>query len=518
MSSFGGVLLGRPGAESLKDAERTRRARVAAAVTPSGARLFPHAVIEPEWAEQPPGRELYDVVTGTAPPSLNDYDLVELIRATGKLAAQVEALQVRAIAELAKRPAYTSCPGDPQRRHRHAPVKAAADEVSAVLWWTPRYADGKVAEAVELVENLPATLQALESGRIDAYRAHVIAEEMLPLADQPGLRSAVEAHVLAKADRKTGPQLRAYVKKQVIAAAPEVAEQRRRQARESRTVDKPRPCGNGQAHMAITGPVGGLAAFWLALDAAAKGRRTAAAKLADSTGDDSGSAVARADVGKTLAQLRFDVLADLGFTGLDAQHLGCCSDSCGTQQRLGTRHGKAVQLQVTVPATVLASASEAPGEVRGFGPITAEVARQLAADATWRRLLTDQVSGVLLDYGRSTYEPPQALRDHVIARDRTCRFTTCDIDADRADIDHTEEAAAGGPTSDANNGPLHRRHHTSKTLHAWRLQQDQPGHYLWISPARHIYEVEPEAVGAIVEIPEFAHGTTIGYGLDSPPF
>lgn len=349
--------------------------------------------------------------------------------------------------------------------------------------------------------------------------AHVIAEETLPLADQPELRNAVEAQILAKAQRKTGPQLRAYTKKQVIAAAPGVVEQRRRRAGESRRVDKPRPCGDGMAHMGITGPVESLAAFWLALDAAARNRHTMAHKAADPNGHhDDRSAAARADVGKTLEQLRFDVLADLGFGALDVGHLGCCADSCRTQQRHGTRHGRAVQVHVTVPASALAGTADSPGEIRGFGPITAEAARALAADATWRRLLTDPASGVLLDYGRSTYQPPQALRDHVIARDRTCRFTTCDIDAERADIDHTQPAADGGPTTAANTGPLHPRHHTSKTLHAWRLRQQRPGHYLWISPARHIYEVEPETTGKIVEIPHFQHGVTVGHTLDPPPF
>jgi Domain of unknown function (DUF222) len=505
---------GQPVTRSLKAVEQARRARLGAAVTPSGGRLFSDAVVSPPWADQAPGRELYDVVVGTAPAALGDYDLVELVRATGRLAAQVEALQVRAIAELARRPRYAECAGDPARRHRHRPVHAAADEVSAAMVWTPSFADGKVHDAIELVHNLTATLDALEAGRIDGYRARVIVEETSPLADQPDLRAAVEEKILARAGSRTGPQVRALTKKAVLAAAPEVAEQRRRKARRSRGVDKPAPGGDGVAQMGVTGPVEGLAAFWLAVDAAARHRHTRAAATTDD-----GNEIARADIGKTLEQLRFDVLADLGFTALHAQHLGCCNPDCGTHQRLGTRHGRAVHMNVTVPASTLAGSTDLPGEIRGFGPITAGTARVLAADAVWRRLLTDPVSGVLLDHGRTTYAPPQALRDHIIARDKTCRFTTCDIDADRADIDHTDEAAAGGPTSDANSGPLHRRHHSGKTLHAWRLRQDRPGHYLWISPTRHIYEVEPEAIGTtIVEFDQVRHPIPVEVGADPPPF
>jgi hypothetical protein len=505
---------GRPVELSLKSAEEQRRARLAAAVSAAGDRLFPEADVPPPWADAPPSRELFDTVATTDPAELSDFDLVELLRATGRLASLVEALQVKALAALARRPRYATCAGDPAHRHDHDAAKAAADEVSAAMRWTPSFADGQVRDALALVEELPATLAALATGRIDAYRARVIAEETAPLADRPQLRAKVEAKVLASAETKTGPQVRAHAKKAVITAAPDVAEQRRRRARRSRGVDKPVECGDGMAHMGITGPIEGLAALWLAVDAAARARHTAAAKLADDA-----DAVVRADVGKTLAQQRFDVLADLGWSALQSQHMGCCNPHCdGLSLRLGARHGRAVHLNVTVPANSLLGAAELPGELRGFGPITADAARTLAADATWRRLLTDPASGALLDYGRTTYAPPQALRDHVIARDRTCRFSTCDIDAETADLDHSRPASGGGSTSDANTGPLHRRHHNGKTMHAWRLQQHQPGHYLWISPANHLYEIEPEAVGAIVEFDDYRHPVPVAADPDPPPF
>jgi hypothetical protein len=66
-----------------------------------------------------------------------------------------------------------------------------------------------------------------------------------------------------------------------------------------------------------------------------------------------------------------------------------------------------------------------PAHLEGYGPITAEVARRIAAQGTWRRLLTDPVSGAVLDVGRTRYLPPPDLADHVIARDQTCRFPTC---------------------------------------------------------------------------------------------
>jgi len=43
----------------------------------------------------------------------------------------------------------------------------------------------------------------------------------------------------------------------------------------------------------------------------------------------------------------------------------------------------------------------------------ADVARELATDATWRRLLHDPTSGELLDVGRTTYRPPAALAEFI---------------------------------------------------------------------------------------------------------
>ncbi|MGH8836580.1 MAG: hypothetical protein ACRDWG_16525, partial [Actinomycetes bacterium] len=64
------------------------------------------------------------------------------------------------------------------------------------------------------------------------------------------------------------------------------------------------------------------------------------------------------------------------------------------------------QIQVTVPATTLLGLTDIPGELAGYGPITAEVARRIVAHGTWRRLLTDPASGQLLvTAGRPTAHP-----------------------------------------------------------------------------------------------------------------
>ncbi|NWJ70321.1 hypothetical protein HX744_07205 [Pseudonocardia sp. ICBG1122] len=44
----------------------------------------------------------------------------------------------------------------------------------------------------------------------------------------------------------------------------------------------------------------------------------------------------------------------------------------------------------------------------GRGPVPADLARALAAGGVWQRLVTDPLSGTLLDVGRTRYRPPVA--------------------------------------------------------------------------------------------------------------
>jgi hypothetical protein len=141
---------------------------------------------------------------------------------------------------------------------------------------------------------------------------------------------------------------------------------------------------------------------------------------------------------------------------------------------------------------MLMGLDEQPGELAGYGPIPAALAREIAAGGTWRRLLTDPQSGVLLDYGRTTYTPPVGLADFVRARDVVCRFCTCGQPAARADLDHTIAFADGGPTSDRNLYAGCRHHHRGKT-HApgWHVDQHDDGRITWTTPTGHSYTSHP---------------------------
>jgi hypothetical protein len=147
-------------------------------------------------------------------------------------------------------------------------------------------------------------------------------------------------------------------------------------------------------------------------------------------------------------------------------------------------HGRRPEVRVTVAWSTLIGLDDAPGWLDGYGPIDAEAARRIAADdcAVWRRLLVDPASGTLLDYGRTTYAPPQDLVDHVIARDRTCRFPTCNRAADTCDLDHRKRWENGGATCDHNLDPLCRRHHRLLDT-GWTHHRDpDTGDSTWTDP------------------------------------
>ena len=190
-------------------------------------------------------------------------------------------------------------------------------------------------------------------------------------------------------------------------------------------------------------------------------------------------------------KLRVDKIARLVKTPQDDRTMDQRRADVVCDLLLGRTGNVQVQLQVTVPVSMLMRLDDQPGELAGYGPITPDLARELAGDATWRRLLTDE-QGVLLDVGRQTYRPPAAMRDFVQARDKTCVFPGCSMSAHRSDIDHTI-AFPEGPTAPENLGVMCRAHHRLKQDHRWMVFQPTPGRFEWTTPSNRTYIRRPVA-------------------------
>ena len=132
--------------------------------------------------------------------------------------------------------------------------------------------------------------------------------------------------------------------------------------------------------------------------------------------------------------------------------------------------------------------------------VPALTAWALAAGGTWRRLVTDPVSGTVVDVGRTRYRPPTGLADLVRARDRACVFPTCQTPAERCDIDHLTAWSQGGTTSLDNLTTLCQAHHRLKHTPGWTLTRDQAtGTLSWHTPDKTIYQRHPN--GTITRLP-----------------
>ena len=140
-------------------------------------------------------------------------------------------------------------------------------------------------------------------------------------------------------------------------------------------------------------------------------------------------------------------------------------------------------------------------EIAGVGPVGTDVVRGLLADPdvafTMRRLVTDPLTGHLLDYGRKTYQVPDRLRDFITARDHTCRFPGCRRKASNCQVDHADAWSDGGDTSRSNTGALCTRHHQLKTHAGWNITNSQnDGSCTWTSPHDRHYEHEGQPMAA----------------------
>jgi hypothetical protein len=150
---------------------------------------------------------------------------------------------------------------------------------------------------------------------------------------------------------------------------------------------------------------------------------------------------------------------------------------------LGSQQAARPQVEVllTVDLTTWLGLTQTPGELSGYGPITPQTARALSADAAFRLMITDPVSGAALALGRTRYRPSAVLARFIHARDGHCQFPGCEQRAAWCDIDHIVEDRIGGPTDPENLHCLCRRHHNLKTHQLWSVNVGADGEATWTS-------------------------------------
>jgi hypothetical protein len=218
----------------------------------------------------------------------------------------------------------------------------AVEVLDALAYHEKQISYHQIHMALDLASKLPRTLDALEKGDIDLYKARVLYDRTLPLSAD--LAAEVEERVLAKAPGQTGAQMRQLTNRVVMRVDPEGHKARAEERKKQRCTG-------------IDALEDDMARIWaylpVHLAAACSARVDAIARQAHTPSDP-----------RTLDQVRADVFADL---------LLATPDKASAVK---------VELYVTVSAATLLGLSEQPGEIAGFGPITADLARDLAGDAT----------------------------------------------------------------------------------------------------------------------------------------
>ena len=448
-------------------------------------------------AKVPPGAELATRLAAINPADLDDdYDVMEVVAAWDRQVAWSNAGQLAAVAEFARRPLSIGLTSDAARAKR-GPLGSVRrsnpdDEIAARLSISSGSAGFRLGLALDLAGPLTATGAALAAGEIDVQKAHSIADGCRYL--DPSTAVEVESSVLARAGDQTNAQVKKAVRKAAITADPVAAQKRHVAARNERGVWLT-PLDDGVAELrAVMAAAEALKVYNVL---------TAAALSATLAGGES----------RNTAQLRADfLLAPFD----EAIATGELAGAVPTKLAFGSRGcGEA---NVTVPASVIMGVSNAPGELTGYGAITAEVSQVLVGDRLIRRLVTNPVDGSFLAADTNTYRPSAVLRRHIELRDGTCRFKTCDRPAVACELDHSDKHPAGR-TCDANMGPFCKRHHIFK--HALdgalaHLNQPNPGTFVWTMPTGHVYTTTPPAIGPPIKDEKFATPPTPDD--DEPPF
>ncbi len=470
---------------------------------------------------------------------LSDDELVGLLCAARRLSSWQAGMELAAVGELdARRRAQAARPGSSQVGER------VSEELAATLMLTARSADSLLGLARQ-VARIPAVRAGLLAGQIDRARAEVFASELSGLDD--AMAAAVGAAFCREAVSMTTGQLRAALRAMVLALDPEAVRRRAERARgEARVEAWQESSGNG----ALAGrelPAAEMIAADKRIDAIARKLRCAgvpgsleqlraAVFVALLTGRDPATISGQAPAGP-------DSPAASGGPGvLGVPGVPEVSGEPGTPGGPGAHPapssataGPTGTVNLTVPLATWLGWSGAPGEAAGLGPLPAQTCRDLAnvlaaspgsrwcltVTATDGRAvghacaragpanspgLSAWLTGLTvhwLERGQcahprrtGAYRPGPVLRHLVKVRQRTCGFPGCRRPAAACDDDHTVPYENGGATCECNLAPLCRRHHQTKQVAGWQLDQPEPGTLVWALPNGRTRVTRPAAYPA----------------------
>ena len=379
---------------------------------------------------------------------LNGFDLVRLMEAEARLENWAAGSKLASVAEVAHCP-----PGNADSAVKRSPdeIEYASAEVAAALTLTRRAADSLLNDAVWLRSAGSRVWEEMASGDLSHAKVRVF-EGSLSHLDISTVDNVLDA-TLGDASELTTGQLRYRVSKQVMTEDPDGAESSFHEGlKDRKVVSHSNPDFTGCFHVCSTHP--------LRTAAALRNVDQLARQLHD-LGDE-----------RSLDQIRADVAMDL----LQGKSINAAP----------TNGGGSVHLNVSLET--LAMLSDLPGELAGYAPVIADIARQIAlkqVDGDWTWSVTHQ--NQVIATGTTKYRPRAAQKRQARADYPTCVHPGCRMPAVACDLDHRSPYSEGGRTHNDNLAPLCRYHHMMRHHTPWEYRRLSNGDHQWVSPLGHTY-------------------------------
>ena len=397
----------------------------------------------------------------------------------------------------------------------------AREELAASMRWTSNFAATRIEEARLLVGSLPATKSAMDAGDVSPAHVRVVVESARRLSATAPVGSRefsaacgqLEKRILPVAVRSGLGALRTAANKAVSAIDPLGRSVRRDAALQRRGVwlrDEPDGVATLIARMATEHAYACYAAVEkLAASSRFGGQPASSGGDSDGGGSDGGTLGERRSLALlhlTLGDGQANTSASDGRTSASVTGAHPSASMSDAHTNLHVQGAPAVpepvlrtHVDVIIDLPTLLGLQDNDGEIVGGGELAGDTIRALVASdstATMRRLITDPVTGHLLDIGRKRYVIPDAMREFIVIRDQRCRFPGCTARAAGGEVDHAVPWDAGGGSDRDNLGALCKRHHQVKTIGGWTItNSDRDGSCTWVSPTGNRYAHDAVAVG-----------------------
>lgn len=370
--------------------------------------------------------------------------------------------------------------------------------VQDALGLTASGATGRMATAVDLVTRHPQVLEAMGAGRLDGYRAGIVAQELAEAT--PEVCVEVVRRIGCRLGAEPGGALRRRTRRLLAAVDADLVRQQAERARSERSLRRS-AFEVGVDEWTALVPVEQSRSAWSVVDGLARSYVV--------QGRCAGIDQARADALMDLIHARATGQVGVQLTvPASAMALALADTGEPGDPDVGTVPGDGL-----VPVTgfgmpgvthVRASwlASVVAGAVRGGAAPggAARPVRVVACDDHTGALTTLPIpvpetelapmAGSERGDWCGAYRPPRWMIDFVKARDGHCRFPGCTVSARFCDIDHVVAWPAGA-THPSNLACLCRRHHRIKQRPRWRVTMRRGAALTWTDPCGRVHTTRP---------------------------